>query len=86
MSTQLQRERILDVADLGALPKGRAIVLGSGFRPTLIRTRPWMSGPHAEAVRASIAAHDPRAEQTILEAEHEVAALAPVEPAREAAS
>lgn len=86
VSSQLHRERILDVSDLGALPKGRAIVLASGSRPTLIRTQPWMTGPHADAVRASIAAHDPQAERTIREAQQEVAAVAAAEPAQEGAS
>jgi type IV secretory pathway TraG/TraD family ATPase VirD4 len=78
VSRQLQRERILDVADLAALPKGRAIVLASGSRPTLIRTVPWMSGPHAAAVTASIAAHDPQAERTIRESHIEVATVTAV--------
>jgi type IV secretory pathway TraG/TraD family ATPase VirD4 len=63
ISHQLQRERILDIADLAALPRGRAIVLASGARPTMITTIPWMSGPHAPAVRASLAAHDPSRQQ-----------------------
>lgn len=56
---QLTRERILDVADLAAMPTGRAIVFAAGARPTLIRTQPWMTSPHADAVQASITAHDP---------------------------
>lgn len=64
VSQQVQRERILDVADLAALPKGRAVVLASGARPTLVRTLPWMDGVHADAVRASIAAHDPQTPPT----------------------
>ena len=75
VSEQLTRERILDVADLAAMPKGRAVVLSSGSRPTLIRTVPWMTGPHADAVTASIAAHDPKAERTIREAQSELAAV-----------
>lgn len=75
VSQQLHRERILDVADLAALPKGRAVVMASGNRPTLIRTQPWMTGPHADQVRASIAAHDPQAERTIKEAETASAAV-----------
>lgn len=59
VSRQLHRERILDVDDLAALPRGRAIVLASGSRPTLIRTVPWMVGEHAAAVQASIDAHTP---------------------------
>lgn len=64
-SHQLQRERILDVADLAALPKGRAVVFASGARPTLIETQPWMTSKHADAVKASIQAHDPQAGNTI---------------------
>lgn len=48
------REPILSVADLAALPRGRAVVLSSGNRPTLVKTVPWMVGPHAAAVRASL--------------------------------
>ena len=55
----LTRERILDASDLAALPVGRAVVLASGARPTLIRTQPWWTGPHAEAIRASLADHEP---------------------------
>ncbi|MFB2571547.1 hypothetical protein [Micrococcus sp. IITD107] len=63
------------MADLAGMPKGRAVVLASGNRPTLIRTQPWYTGPHAEAVKASIAAHDPQATQTIREAEDEQQAV-----------
>jgi type IV secretory pathway TraG/TraD family ATPase VirD4 len=73
-SRQTTRERILDVADLGAMPKGRAVVLASGSRPVLARTQPWMTGPHAEAIKASIRRHDPAGEQTIVELERELAA------------
>ncbi len=72
-SQQLRRERILDVADLAALPKGRAIVFASGARPTLIRTIPWMTGSHADAVRASIAAHDPKASATLTQSAADLA-------------
>jgi hypothetical protein len=61
VSRQLHRERILDVADLAALPKGRTVVLASGSRPTLIRTQPWMTGRYADAIRSSIATHGPAA-------------------------
>ena len=63
-----RRERVLDVADLSALPKGRAIVLASGAPAVLAHTLPWMTGPHAEAVQASIFEHDPAATTTIAEA------------------
>jgi hypothetical protein len=64
-SRAVRRERVLDVADLSALPKGRAVVLASGAPAALVRTLPWMSGPHADAVRASILEHDPAADATI---------------------
>ena len=51
------RESIL--ADLAAIPRGRAVMIASGAPPTLIETVPWMQGPHADAVRASIADHEP---------------------------
>jgi len=57
---------ILDVAELAALPRGRAILFASGAPPTLLETIPWMSGEHADQVRASIAAHDPAAAQPAL--------------------
>lgn len=75
VSEQLTRERILDVSDLSALPKGRAVVLASGARPALIRTRPWMTGPYADQIRASIAAHDPEASRTLREADETVAGI-----------
>lgn len=69
VSKDLRSERILDVADLGALPKGRAVVLSSGARPTIVRTIPWMDSPHADAVKASILAHDPQGVATVAQAE-----------------
>jgi hypothetical protein len=54
-----RKERTLDVSDLAAFPRGRAIMFASGAPAALLETVPWMSGPHADAVRASIAAHDP---------------------------
>lgn len=68
VSSQVQRERTMDVADLGAMPKGRALVIASGSRPTLVRTQPWMRGQYAEQVRASIAAHDPQGARTLTDA------------------
>jgi type IV secretory pathway TraG/TraD family ATPase VirD4 len=58
-SSQTRPEKILDVADLFALPRGRALVLPSGSPPVLVRTLPWHSGPHAERVRASLARYAP---------------------------
>ncbi|OJX78867.1 type IV secretory system conjugative DNA transfer family protein [Leifsonia sp. 71-9] len=58
-SNSIRRERTMDVADLAALPRGRAVVFASGAPATLVETVPWMRGDQADAVRASIAAHDP---------------------------
>jgi len=58
-SRSTHAERLLDVQELSSLAKGRALVFSSGAPPTLVRTVPWMDGPHADAVRASQAAHDP---------------------------
>jgi type IV secretory pathway TraG/TraD family ATPase VirD4 len=69
-----QRERILDVADLAALPKGRAIVLAAGAPPALVRTLPWMTGPRASEVGLSLREHDPAAATTLAEATTSLAA------------
>lgn len=65
VSKQLHRERILEVAELAALPRGRALVLASGSRPTLIKTRAWMQGPHASRIRASLAKHGPGGDSAV---------------------
>ncbi|MDN5797510.1 MAG: TraM recognition domain-containing protein [Intrasporangium sp.] len=80
ISRQIQRSKILEVSDLAALPRGRAIVIASGSRPTMIRTKPWMEGPDADRVRASFAAHDPgqrRANAVAREATSVTTALEP---------
>lgn len=64
-SHQLRRERILDASELAALPRGRAVMLSSGSPAALIETVPWMKGKHAQAVRESIAAHDPAVPVTV---------------------
>ena len=46
------------MADLSALPKGRAVMLGSGARAVLLRTVPVSDRPYAEAAAASEAAHN----------------------------
>jgi type IV secretory pathway TraG/TraD family ATPase VirD4 len=53
-TTSTRVERILDVADLAALPLGRAVVFASGGRPILVETEPWYAGPYAERVRAAM--------------------------------
>jgi type IV secretory pathway TraG/TraD family ATPase VirD4 len=64
-SRSVRRERILEVADLGAMPRWRAVLLTAGAPAVLLRTRPWWEGPHAEAVTRSIAQHDPAAPTTL---------------------
>lgn len=78
-SHQVHRERTLDIADLGALPRGRAIVFASGAPATLIETVPWMKGARAAEVMASISAHDP-----ILQ--NRASATAPAGPTERAAA
>lgn len=75
VSEQVQRERIMTVDELSALPKGRAVVLASGSRPTLVRTVPWMIKPYADEVRESISQHDPEASTTLSEAQAELVAV-----------
>ncbi|MGW5880215.1 type IV secretory system conjugative DNA transfer family protein [Nocardiopsis terrae] len=62
-SHQLTSQAAMDVADLGAIPRGRAVVIASGAPPTLIATVPWMQGPHSVAIRASIAEHEPKGDR-----------------------
>jgi type IV secretory pathway TraG/TraD family ATPase VirD4 len=76
-SHQVHRERTLDIADLGALPRGRAIVFASGAPATLIETVPWMKGPKSAEVAASISAHDPIQHNRVTP----TVALEPAEPA-----
>jgi type IV secretory pathway TraG/TraD family ATPase VirD4 len=59
VSRQTRRQRVLDVAELHALPRGRMVVYSSGARPVLTRTAPWQDGAYAEEIRASIARWDP---------------------------
>jgi type IV secretory pathway TraG/TraD family ATPase VirD4 len=81
-STALKRERILGVDELAALPRGRAILLTTGARPTLLRTIPWYHGAKATAARinASISTHDPGATGTPTRASHAQGAVGMVEP------
>ncbi|NMR32327.1 TraM recognition domain-containing protein [Crystallibacter degradans] len=61
-SRQEGKERIFDVSNLAELDRGRAVVLASGAPATLVKTLPWYTGPHKEAVEASLTAHSPRKE------------------------
>ncbi|PPF38036.1 type IV secretory system conjugative DNA transfer family protein [Rathayibacter sp. AY1A3] len=59
-TSALRREKILEVADLTSMGRGRAIMLSSGARAALVDTVPWYNGPKEQvaAINASIAAHD----------------------------
>lgn len=54
-----RKDKILDVSDLAALPRGRAVVFASGAPATMVQTIPWYTGPDAAAVQASLAKYDP---------------------------
>lgn len=70
VSHQDRREHTFEVSELTALPRGRAVVFASGAPATLVATVPWMEGKQADAVRASIAAHDPAAAAPVAVATH----------------
>lgn len=53
-------ERVLDGADLGSMPRGRAWAQVGGGAPTLLRTIPWWEGPYAGQIRDSLARYAPR--------------------------
>ena len=78
-SRQDATDDIMSVADLSALPKGRAVMFGSGARAVLLRTIPIDHRPYAEASRASEEAHNRPAVDTV---DHEPTAPAaePVAP------
>ncbi|WP_083792971.1 TraG/TraD/VirD4 family protein [Kribbella flavida] len=78
VSRQLQHEQILDVAELATLPAGRAIVFSSGARATLIRSVPWMAGPYADRIRASLARFDPGAQTSTSVVDRPSPAAAPL--------
>jgi len=47
VSTSRRRERVMEAADIRALPKGRALLLATGVRIGMIRLRPWYLEPGA---------------------------------------
>ncbi len=53
VSMRNRRERILDTADLAALPRGRAVVFVSGLPAVLLKLVHWSAAPYAQSVRAS---------------------------------
>lgn len=53
VSSSMQRVRILDVADLAALPRGRAILTSSGMPAGLIELQHYSTKPYGEDVQDS---------------------------------
>lgn len=52
-NTQLHRESILEVSELGAMPPGRAVLLAAGARAGILRLDHWSTKPYAAQVAAS---------------------------------
>jgi len=57
-NVQNNRRRILDPSELAELPRGRAILIASGLRSSMVKTAPWYEGSDAEKVRASITPYE----------------------------
>lgn len=53
VSTRNRRERILDTADLAAMPQGRAVLLVSGLPALLLRLVHWEEKPYGASCAAS---------------------------------
>ncbi|WP_104181681.1 type IV secretory system conjugative DNA transfer family protein [Arthrobacter sp. B0490] len=73
-SRQDSTDDILSVADLAAMPKGRAIMLGSGSRAVLLRTVPISDRPYADKAAAfeAVRSAPPAAVKPVLEPTAEV--------------
>jgi type IV secretory pathway TraG/TraD family ATPase VirD4 len=54
--TSVRRQRILEPAQIRALPKGRALLLVTGVKAAMLDLLPWYSGPLADQIRADVAA------------------------------
>ncbi|QCU79608.1 conjugal transfer protein TraG (plasmid) [Citricoccus sp. SGAir0253] len=53
VSTAIQRERLLDVNDLAALPRGRAVLSTSGLPPALVKLQHYSTQSYGNDVEAS---------------------------------
>jgi type IV secretory pathway TraG/TraD family ATPase VirD4 len=53
VTTSIQRERIFDVADLTAMPRGRAVMLASGVPAALVKLDHYSTAQYAEQVTQS---------------------------------
>ncbi|WP_435137790.1 type IV secretory system conjugative DNA transfer family protein [Actinacidiphila sp. bgisy144] len=52
VSTSRRRERVMEAAEVRALPKGRALLLATGVRIGMVRLRPWYLEPDAGRLSA----------------------------------
>jgi hypothetical protein len=52
--TSVRRQRILDAAQVRALPRGTALLLATGTRPALIDLLFWYHGEHAATLTAAV--------------------------------
>ncbi|GGK54443.1 type IV secretory system conjugative DNA transfer family protein [Micrococcus flavus] len=59
VTTSVQRERILDVSDLAAMPRGRAVLSTSGAPAALVTLTHYSSKPYGPAVKASQDHYEP---------------------------
>jgi type IV secretory pathway TraG/TraD family ATPase VirD4 len=53
--TSTRRQRILEAADIRALPKGTALLLATGLPVAMIDLQPWYTGPDAAAITVAAA-------------------------------
>ncbi|MEU7802654.1 TraM recognition domain-containing protein [Micromonospora arborensis] len=51
--TSVRRQRILDAAQIRAMPKGTALLLATGVRAAMLTLLPWYSGPMAAELSAA---------------------------------
>lgn len=51
--TSVQREQTFDEADIGAMPRFRALMFSSGHRPALLKLRHFSEAEHAVGVKES---------------------------------
>jgi type IV secretory pathway TraG/TraD family ATPase VirD4 len=61
VTTSVQRERIFDISDIEALPRGRALMLAAGTPATLIKLDHFSTRPYAEKVASSREFYEARA-------------------------
>lgn len=58
--TSVRRQRILDAAQIRAMPKGTALLLATGVRAAMLDLLPWYTGPLAAELTAAAKASDAR--------------------------